>query len=139
MARRQVEYPKGSSIQDVCRRFGLHLKTSRRRMGYTQEQLAERLDLSANFIAHLERGSRKPSLDTIVALSRFLEVPLESFLKADAAPALVSRERPLVRRVCRLVREAADQQVRLVAQMLEEMQHQVHEERPRRGRRRNTG
>jgi len=115
-------------------------------MGYTQEQLAERLDLSANFIAHLERGSRKPSLDTLVALSRFLEVPLESFLKLDAAPATPSKESPMVRRVCRIIKEAPGQRVKLIAQLLEEMPRRtlserprvegpVHEDRPRRGRR----
>jgi transcriptional regulator with XRE-family HTH domain len=136
MARRSLEYPKGSTINDVCRRFGLHLRTSRRRMGYTQEQLADRLDLSANFIAHLERGSRKPSLDTLVALARFLEVPLEDFLKLDAAPAASSKESPMVRRVCRMIKEAPESRVRLVASLLEEMPNPAPEPRPRRGRHR---
>jgi transcriptional regulator with XRE-family HTH domain len=109
---------------------------ARRNLGYTQEQLAERLDLCANFIAHLERGSRKPSLDTLIALSTLLEVPLESLLKADAAPATASKESPLVRRVCRLAREAPKNRLQLIAQLLEEMGTQVRIERPRRSRRR---
>jgi transcriptional regulator with XRE-family HTH domain len=48
----------------------------------TQEQLAERIGLSANFIAHLERGSRHPSLDTIVILARVLKVPIPSLFRA---------------------------------------------------------
>jgi transcriptional regulator with XRE-family HTH domain len=56
---------------DVCARDGL-----------TQERLAERLGLSSNFIAHLERGSRQPSLDTIVILARELKVPIASLFRA---------------------------------------------------------
>lgn len=134
MARQSAEHPSGNSILDVCRRFGLHLKASRRRMGYTQEHLADRLDLSANFIAHLERGSRKPSLDTIVALARFLEVPLESFLKLEAEPAMSRKEDPMVRRAYRMIKEASGQRVKLIVSLLEEMAPPSPEHRSRRGR-----
>jgi len=42
----------------------------------------------------------------------------------------------MVLRVVRLVKEASNQRVRLIAQLLEEMAPAVHEDRPRRGRQR---
>jgi len=41
----------------------------------------------------------------------------------------------MVRRVCRMVKEAPESRVKLVASLLEEMAPSVHEDRPRRGRR----
>lgn len=35
----------------------------------TQEQLAEKSELSLNFIGNLERGEKLPSLDTIVKVA----------------------------------------------------------------------
>ncbi|MEK7476480.1 MAG: helix-turn-helix transcriptional regulator [Candidatus Coatesbacteria bacterium] len=40
------------------------------------------IGLSASFIAHLERGSRQPSLDTIVSLARVLRVSISSLFMA---------------------------------------------------------
>jgi transcriptional regulator with XRE-family HTH domain len=140
MASKPLVGPHGGSLEGVsavCRRIGANIRIARRKMGYTQEGLADRIDLSPNFIAHLERGSRKPSLDTLMALSRTLEIPLEDLLGTDPAPARAPAEGPMVRRVFRLVREAPADRVELVARLLEEMRigHCKVAVRPRRGRR----
>jgi transcriptional regulator with XRE-family HTH domain len=130
--------PKNTTqaIPVICRQIGLRIRVARRNLGYTQEQLAERLDLSSNFIAHLERGSRKPSLDTLIALSGMLEVPLEGLVKADTAPASAPKEHPLVRRAYRLLKETPKDRLKLLVQVMEEMESQVGIEGPRKGRRR---
>ncbi len=43
--------------------LGLALGTIRRALGWTQAQMAERLDCSAKYISQLELGKRSPSLD----------------------------------------------------------------------------
>ena len=40
----------------------------------TQEQLAEKLQLSTSFLGHIERGTRKASLETLIALCNALDV-----------------------------------------------------------------
>lgn len=47
------------------RLMGAKIRRARRRMRLTQEALAERVDLSATFVGHIERGTRIPSLETI--------------------------------------------------------------------------
>ena len=132
---RKVKSTMGSIIE-ICRRIGARLKEERRRMGYTQEQLAERADLSANFIAHLERGSRKPSLDTLTVLSGLLEVPVDRFFQSEPVKPRRDEEQPLVRRLTRLARQADPARVKLVIAVMEEMEPPVRSDRPRRGRRR---
>jgi len=69
--------------------IGQHVREERRRLGLTQEQLAERLALSTNYIAHLERGSRGASLITLEKVSDVLDVTVMSLFapvgKAGAA------------------------------------------------------
>ena len=40
----------------------------------TQEQLAERAGISCAFVGHIERGEKKASIETVVALCNALEV-----------------------------------------------------------------
>jgi transcriptional regulator with XRE-family HTH domain len=57
------------SIHD---RFAANLRLHRRRLGLSQEALAELCDLHRTEISLLERRKRSPRLDTIVNLTRGL-------------------------------------------------------------------
>lgn len=46
----------------------------------TQEQAAEHIDMSVSFIGHIERGSRIPSVETIVRLCRLYHVSADIIL-----------------------------------------------------------
>jgi len=47
--------------------------------GLTQEQLAEKAGVSADFISLIERGYRAPSFETIQMLAKALQVQESSF------------------------------------------------------------
>ncbi|MGD0454057.1 MAG: helix-turn-helix transcriptional regulator [Solirubrobacteraceae bacterium] len=51
-----------------------NLRRHRRKAGLSQEKLAEICDLHRTEIGLLERGERSPRLDTLVVLSRGLEL-----------------------------------------------------------------
>lgn len=63
--------------------MGMRIRAARRRMGLTQEQLAEKADISASFMGHLERGTRVASLETLITLCNELEVKPEYLLSAS--------------------------------------------------------
>ena len=48
--------------------IGSRVKTARETMRYTQENLAERIDVSVQYISDLERGVVGASLPTIIKL-----------------------------------------------------------------------
>lgn len=61
-------------------RFGRLLAAHRKRMGYTQEQLAERAGISIDTIRKLEGGSSGASFPMIEKIARALELdPAELF------------------------------------------------------------
>jgi transcriptional regulator with XRE-family HTH domain len=54
--------------------FGREVRRRRNTLGLTLEQLAERSDLTPNYIGSVENGRRDPSLSTVLALAKGLGV-----------------------------------------------------------------
>lgn len=62
------------------RLMGAKLRKARKKMRMTQEKAAEQADMSASFIGHIERGSRIPSVETIVRLRKLYHVSADIIL-----------------------------------------------------------
>ena len=52
--------------------FGYRIMKKRRELGLTQEQLAKRCGIVVSFMGHIERGSRSPSIETLVDIASAL-------------------------------------------------------------------
>ncbi|MDC3956886.1 helix-turn-helix transcriptional regulator [Polyangium jinanense] len=61
-------------------RLGARLRARREALGLSQAELAEKVDISANYVGVLERGLKLPTLDTLVALAKALDVPVADLL-----------------------------------------------------------
>lgn len=64
----------------ITQQFGKLVRLERTRRSLSQEELAELADLHRNAIGLIERGERSPSLETIYALAKGLDVPASSLL-----------------------------------------------------------
>lgn len=60
--------------------IGNRIKEERRKKGMTQEELAERLDVSIGYISQVERGITKISLDLLGSISGIFNVDVASFI-----------------------------------------------------------
>lgn len=60
--------------------MGKRIRKQRQLIGLTQQELAERIGVSTSFVGHVERGTRKASLETLVALSNALGVGVDYLL-----------------------------------------------------------
>ena len=56
--------------------FGLRIKHLRETKDWTQEYLAEQMDISTNYLSSIERGKENPTFDLLVKLSKALEVEM---------------------------------------------------------------
>ena len=52
--------------------------------GLTQENLAERVDLSVSYISEIENGKKRPSLKTLEKIATALDVSLVSLMGEDS-------------------------------------------------------
>ena len=55
--------------KQIYKNLGINIKTARRKAGYTQQELADRTNLSLQFIGKIETAFAKPSFDTIINIS----------------------------------------------------------------------
>lgn len=61
---------------------GSKIKKERQQLGLTQEKLAEKCNISTSYLAHIECGSKRPSLDVAVTISNVLHIDL-NYLISD--------------------------------------------------------
>ncbi len=60
--------------------LGARIRRERVLHSWTQEQLAEKVNISVSFLGHIERGTRKASLETLVSISNVLDISLDYLL-----------------------------------------------------------
>lgn len=60
--------------------LGKRVRARRMELNWTQEYLAREIGVSTSFIGHIERGSRKASIDTLVLLSNAMEISTDELL-----------------------------------------------------------
>ena len=63
--------------------LGRRIRKQRTQRGWTQEALAERVNVSTSFVGHVERGSRKASLETLVSMANALDVSVDYLLSGS--------------------------------------------------------
>lgn len=63
--------------------FGKRLRLSRMKSGYTQQKMADMLNISLNTYQKYEQGERNPSFDSLVKIADILYVSLDFLLCRD--------------------------------------------------------
>ena len=69
--------------------LGRRIRKQRSQRGWTQEALAERVNVSTSFVGHVERGTRKASLETLVAMANVLDVSLDYLLSGSMNSSVI--------------------------------------------------
>ena len=59
------------------KRLGARIQKFRKQAGLTQEQLAEKLKLSAKYVQFIETAHRKPSLKTLYKIANVLNIEVK--------------------------------------------------------------
>ena len=60
--------------------IGKHIKKKRKEIGFTQERLAEKINVTVGYISQLERGITKVNLDMLAKIGTVLNTELPYFL-----------------------------------------------------------
>jgi len=79
----------------------------------TQERLSEKANISVSFLGQIERGERKPSLETIVNVANSLGVTVD-FLLSDSYQIAPKN---LLDELTFLVREKSEKEIRTVIEV----------------------
>lgn len=79
--------------------FGRRIRNARKALHLTQEELSEQVGISPSFLGHIERGSRKSSVETIMRLCVALK--LDAHYLLFGTPASTSNLQPITETVIR--------------------------------------
>lgn len=69
--------------------LGTRIQQRRQQLGYSQQYVAEKLDLSISFYSRVERGEKVASLETLIKIANFYDFSLD-FLLQDSLGKSVS-------------------------------------------------
>lgn len=72
---------------DYCS-LGINIKTARKKVHMTQEELAEKVDISTVFVSQIENANRKASLETVYKISKALNITIDDLLSDEKQKAI---------------------------------------------------
>lgn len=61
--------------------IGINIKSERLRQGLSQEELAERCDISRNSVSLIETGKINPTILRVIDIARVLKVDVNTLVK----------------------------------------------------------
>ena len=76
-------------VPSLREQFGLRLKAIRLARKMSQEQFAELIDISVDFLSLIERGINAPSFENLDAFSARLGMPVSALFDFDKPPLSV--------------------------------------------------
>ena len=71
------------------RKLGARVRQQRELNDWTQGELARRVGVSSSFIGHIERGEKKASVETVVALCNAMEISPSVLLQDSLSDAVM--------------------------------------------------
>lgn len=73
--------PLSNRLTGLQKRMAVRISKRRRQLGYTQADLAERLDVDVETISRFERGLHTPPVRTLDRLAKHLKMTLSDLLE----------------------------------------------------------
>ena len=94
--------------------IGKRIKIARIKIDITQEQLAERIDISPTHISNIETGTTRVSLSTIVGIANALSVSVDDLLCDSVIHTKVQFEKD----IAALIDDCDEYEIRIVKDMV---------------------
>ena len=82
--------------------MGDRIKEARKKMQLTQDALAERLDVSVEFVGQIERGLKLPSMQVFIRLIETLNVSADYLLRDSISTGKLFGENAIGRKIEKL-------------------------------------
>ncbi len=105
---------------DIKKLIGSRIKNLRRIRRYSQERLAEIIDINSKYLSSVERGQENPTLDLFIRLSQGLKISIHEIFQIEeegTAPKLLRRK------LKTLTEEVGEEDLASVIRILEALVH----------------
>lgn len=114
---------KSKGNNDILEIIGNNIRTIRLSRGITQEQMAEKLNRSVNFVSLIELGKSGMSVETIISICNILDISSESIFKGLINYNLKEKDRYILENLSFLNSKDKKIIVDLIQYMIESREH----------------
>jgi transcriptional regulator with XRE-family HTH domain len=106
-------------MDSIVRELGLHVRKLRQNTGMSQEELALKACLNAAHLGQIERGLKKPTIETINRIAEALEIPIVNLFdfKEKAIPNITPSSESINKIVAQLT-PMTDTEQRYILKMI---------------------
>lgn len=98
----------------LLNKLGARIREERKVRGLTQEQLAEKIEITPRYLSRLEGGQQSPSIETLIKLTEIFDIELLELF--DFGHIGTSKE--LRARLTKFINELDDQKLQLAVKVL---------------------
>lgn len=105
-------------MEQVVKRLGARIRQLRKAQKLTQSQLAEKTDLSDNYIGNIERGSRSASVEVLERIAQALQISLKELFDF---PAPASYQEQLLSQLNGLLKNKSTEDIELILKMVKKI------------------
>ena len=95
-------------------RLGKRIKQLRLRNGYSQEKLAELVNISSTYVSRVENGTKGISLDTFIQITKILNASPDELL----ADYFESIDKPSNQRFLDMLQDCSDEECKFVIDVM---------------------
>ncbi|MEG0586250.1 MAG: helix-turn-helix transcriptional regulator, partial [Christensenellaceae bacterium] len=95
---------------------GKTIKAARQAAGVTQEELAEKVDITSRFLMGIENEGRNPSYLVLYKISKLLNIPPENFFNFEDATTENEKEQ-----LIRLLSQCDERDIRVLTAAAKEL------------------
>lgn len=109
-------------MKDILKKLGARIREERKNARLTQEKLAERVDLSVDYIGYIERGKQAPYLKTLERIATALRVEVyKLFLFNETEKKNQQDEEAAIKELLLVLRNKKPEDIRFAASILKQI------------------
>lgn len=68
-------------LKNRLKNIGINIKSERLRRGISQEELAEKCDISRNYVSLIETGKINPTIIRVIDIAKVLDISIDALVK----------------------------------------------------------
>ena len=106
----------------ISEQVGKRIREHRKKAGLSLESLALNAEITPNFLGDVERGVKKPSIDTLESILGVLGITLSEFFNFEAE-IKSNDEQPEMKKIITSLRRLSDDELRTINNIIKQVKH----------------
>lgn len=104
-------------VENIYEILGRRVREERKLAGLTLERLGEKAGITGPFVAHIEAGRKRPTLETVRRIAAALELPISSLLE-EPGSRKADKDRSCIEEIASILRDRSPEEKRALVRVV---------------------